>query len=230
MVLDLIQEKSNFQVFVDQMAAAAVLASHRCWHSIGELMNHGTSGDNLSFLGSLKNSNEVKSRKLRRFRVEMQKRELPPAQLGRYGRFIKMVPTSEIRKRMSPSIDTPEIVNGYAKKVNGVHVATSRSLVKKDPTSAPSKSSRLKELPPIEGQKVLPSDENFRWANENYNSVQRTIDVWSCIISLRIRVLLDDAKWTYVGGFSEEKQVSLAMPIDLQSHIGLAGFDIHLST
>lgn len=211
------------------MAAAAVLASHSCCHNIGKKMNHGTSGDNLSFLGSLKNYNKVKTRKLRKFRVEMQKGELPPAQLGRYGKVIKMVPTNEIRKRMSPYIDTPEIVNGYAKNVNGVHVATSRSLVKKDPTSPPSELSRLKELPPIEGQKVLPSDENFRWANENYNSVQRTIDVWSCIISLRIRVLLDDAKWTYIGGFSEDKQVSLVVPIDLLSRIGLAGSDLHLS-
>ncbi|XP_057796696.1 protein ACTIVITY OF BC1 COMPLEX KINASE 7, chloroplastic-like isoform X2 [Salvia miltiorrhiza] len=187
------------------MAAAAgvVLACDTYCHSKGEMMNHGRLGDNLSFLGSLKSYNKVKTRKLTRLRVEMQKRELPPAQLGRYGRVIKMVPTSEIRKG---SMDKPEIVNGsvIAKKVNGVHVAmpTGRSLVKKDPT----KLSRPKELPPIEGPKALPCDESFSWANENYNSVQRTIDVWSSLISLRIRVLLDNAKWTYIGGFSEEKQ------------------------
>lgn len=182
------------------MAAAAVLASDTYWHSIGEMMNHGRSGYNLSFSGPLKNYNTVKTRKLARFRVQMQKRELPPEQLSKYGRVVKMIPTSEIRKGMSPSVDKLEIVNGSAKKVNGVHV----SLVKKVPTPPP----RPKELPPIEGLKVLPSDESFSWANENYNSVQRTIDVWSSLLSLRIRVLLDNAKWTYIAGFSEEKQVS----------------------
>lgn len=194
------------------MAAAAVLASDTCCHSIVELMNHERSGDNLGFSSSLKNYNKAKTRKLRRFRVEMQKRELPPLP-AQPGRVIKMVPTSEIRKKMSPSVDTPRIVNGSAKNVNGsakningVHVAASRSLVKKDATTPPSKLSRITEFPPIEEPKVLPLDESFSWANENYNSVQRTIDVWSSLISLRIRVLLDDAKWTYIGGFSEEKQ------------------------
>lgn len=190
------------------MAAAAVLASHTCCDTIWDSKSNGISRGNPSFGGSSTNYNKAKTRKLSRFRVKMQKRELPPSQLGKHGKVIKMVPTSEIRKQMSHTLDKPEFVNGSAKKVNGVHVATSRSLVKKDPTPPPSKLSRLKELPPIERPKLLPSDENFSWANENYNSVQRTIDVWSSLLSLRIRVLLDDAKWTYIGGFSEEKQVS----------------------
>ncbi|KAA8524878.1 hypothetical protein F0562_011301 [Nyssa sinensis] len=53
---------------------------------------------------------------------------------------------------------------------------------------------------------VLPSDEGFSWANENYNSIQRSVDVWSFVLSLQVRVLLDNAKWTYLGGFSEDKQ------------------------
>lgn len=59
----------------------------------------------------------------------------------------------------------------------------------------------------LEELKVLPSDEGFSWANENYSSWQRSIDVWSFVLSLRVRVLLDNAKWAYVGGFTEEKQV-----------------------
>lgn len=191
-------------------AAAAVLASHTCRDSIWESESNGMSRDNRSLWGSSTNYNKfVKIRKLGRFRVKMQKRELPPPQLGKYGKVIKMVPTSEIRKQMSHSLDKTEIVNGSPKKVNGFHVATSRSLVKKDLALPPSKLSRLKEFPPVEGPRPLPSDETFSWASENYNSVQRTIDVWSSLLSLRIRVLLDNAKWTYIGGFSEEKQVSL---------------------
>ncbi|KAK4429224.1 protein ACTIVITY OF BC1 COMPLEX kinase, chloroplastic [Sesamum alatum] len=196
---------------------AAILASHSCCCRVGQLTHHGKPGDNLSFSSSLVNYNYseldndvkdlVKPRKLPRFQVEMQEKELP-AKPGPNGRVIKMVPTTEIRKRMSPSISTPEIVNGSVKKVNGVNVLKGGSLVKKDPTLPLSRSSRTKELPPIEGLKVLPSDEGFSWANENYNSVQRTIDVWSFVIALRVRLLLDNAKWTYIGGFTEDKQVA----------------------
>ncbi|KAK4386319.1 protein ACTIVITY OF BC1 COMPLEX kinase, chloroplastic, partial [Sesamum angolense] len=196
---------------------AAILASHSCCCRIGQLTHHGKLGDDLTFSSSLVNyncsesDNDVKDlakpRKLPRFQLEMQERELP-AKPGPNGRVIKMVPTTEIRKRMSPSVSTPEIVNGSVKNVNGVNVVKGGSLVKKDPTPPLLKSSRAKELPPHEGLNVLPSDEGFSWANENYNSVQRTIDVWSFVIALRVRVLLDNAKWTYIGGFTDDKQVA----------------------
>ncbi|PIN20363.1 putative unusual protein kinase [Handroanthus impetiginosus] len=199
---------------------AAILASQCCCCRI----NHGRTGDNLRFSRSLTTheksrlyndrKNLVKTKKLHRFQVAMQQRELP-AKVSRYGRDIKMVPTSEIKKRMSQSISSSENVNGSVKKVNGhvrnvngvtVDIGNGRSLVKRDPTALVPKSSKPKELPPIERPKVLPSDKGFSWANENYNSIQRTIDVWSFIISLRIRILLDNAKWMYIGGFSEDKQ------------------------
>ncbi|XP_020551292.1 uncharacterized protein LOC105167405 [Sesamum indicum] len=196
---------------------AAILASHSCCCRIGQLIHHGKLGDNLTFSSSLVNYNYseldndvkdlVKPRKLPRFQFEMQERELP-AKPGPNGRVIKMVPTTEIRKRMSPSISTPEIVNGSVKNVNGVNVVKGGSLVKKDPTPPLLRSPRAKELPPVEGLNVLPSDEGFSWANENYNSVQRTIDVWSFVIALRVRVFLDNAKWTYIGGFTDDKQVA----------------------
>lgn len=56
--------------------------------------------------------------------------------------------------------------------------------------------------------RILPSDEGFSWAKDNYSATQRQIDVWSFVLTLRARVWLLDAKWTYVGGFNEEKQVS----------------------
>ncbi|KAI3457708.1 hypothetical protein Pfo_014371 [Paulownia fortunei] len=194
---------------------AAVLASFRCCCRIGDTAYHGRLGDDLSFVGSISINNYskfdkdvynlVKTRKLCRFQVGMQQTELP-AKVGTNGRAIKMLPTTEVKKKKSPSISTSDIVNGSAKNVNGVPVVNGGSLVKRDPAPPLSKSSRTKELPPIEGLKVLPSDEGFSWANENYNSIQRTIDVWSFILSLRVRILLDTAKWTYNGGFSEDKQ------------------------
>ncbi|XP_024524239.1 protein ACTIVITY OF BC1 COMPLEX KINASE 7, chloroplastic [Selaginella moellendorffii] len=63
-------------------------------------------------------------------------------------------------------------------------------------------------LPLSDRVDVLPSDENFSWSKENYSKLQRTIDVWSFVLSLRAKLFLIDAKWSYVGGFSEEKKIS----------------------
>ena len=61
---------------------------------------------------------------------------------------------------------------------------------------------------PIESElRVLPSDESFKWAKDKYNKRERSIDVWSFVILLRARLFLFDAKWSYLGGFSEGKQV-----------------------
>ncbi|CAL5196080.1 unnamed protein product [Lathyrus oleraceus] len=108
---------------------------------------------------------------------------------------------------MLVSENKAETVNGSKQAVNGA------SLVRRDPTPALTKTTiakpeTSKELPPLEELKVLPSDEGFSWANENYSSWQRSIDVWSFVLSLRVHVLLDNAKWAYVGGFTEEKQKS----------------------
>ncbi|KAL8031112.1 hypothetical protein ABFX02_13G004800 [Erythranthe guttata] len=164
---------------------AGILASSGCSCRVGESLYHGKIGDELGF-SSINNyskldkdysrNNRVKSRKLRRFRVGMQ-------QTGINGRAVKMVPS-------------PDNVNGSSKNGNVV-INGGRSLVKRD---------LAKELPPIEGVKVLPSDEGFSWANENYNSIQRSIDVWSFVLTLRVRILLDEAKWSYASGFSEDKQ------------------------
>ncbi|KAL2245990.1 UNVERIFIED_CONTAM: Protein ACTIVITY OF BC1 COMPLEX KINASE 7, chloroplastic [Sesamum indicum] len=195
---------------------AAILASYSCCCSIGELAYRGRVQDDLSFSGLLSHNsyadfdkdlyNLAKARKFYRFRVRMQQTEIP-TKVGTNGRATKMLPATEVKKRISPSISTTDNVNGAPKNVNGVRdVNGGRSLVKRDPTPPLSKTSTTKELPPIEDLKVLPSDEGFSWANENYNSVQRTIDVWSFVLSLRARIFLDNAKWTYVGGFSEDKQ------------------------
>ncbi|XP_073295053.1 protein ACTIVITY OF BC1 COMPLEX KINASE 7, chloroplastic-like isoform X1 [Primulina huaijiensis] len=192
---------------------AAILASHSCCCRIGELKNNGRV-DNLNFFGSALNHSEskfeenaykpVKIDKHHKFQAEMQRKELP-AKSGSNRRAIKMVPTTDHRKNMLSSTSTSDVVNGSVKTINGVNVVNGASLVKRDSTLPLAKSTGL---PPIEGVKVLPNDEGFSWANENYNSIQRSIDVWFFVISLRVRVLLDNAKWTYIGGFTEDKQAN----------------------
>ncbi|XP_059661266.1 protein ACTIVITY OF BC1 COMPLEX KINASE 7, chloroplastic-like [Cornus florida] len=191
---------------------AAILASHSCYCRNMELINQGRAVDNLSFSSSIsiqslskferRTYNLSKIEKFYRFQVEVRQTE-SPKKLGSNGRPIKMVPTSEIMKRKPPSINNTEVVNGSKPVVNGT------SLVKRDSAPPLVKTPKIRDtkgLPPIEELKVLPSDENFSWASENYNSFQRSIDVWSFVLSLRVRILLDNAKWTYIGGFTEDKQ------------------------
>eukprot|EP00271_Cylindrocystis_brebissonii_P009273 TRINITY_DN2399_c0_g3_i7.p1 TRINITY_DN2399_c0_g3~~TRINITY_DN2399_c0_g3_i7.p1 ORF type:complete len:801 (-),score=132.93 TRINITY_DN2399_c0_g3_i7:801-3203(-) len=101
--------------------------------------------------------------------------------------------------------------NGYAgqlgdSKANGA----ATSLVLADRTSPVSSQKKLTVkkllLNSSEDLKILPSDESFKWAQEKYNTTQRSIDVWSFVASLRVRLFLVDTKWTYLEGFSEEKQ------------------------
>ncbi|KAL6135105.1 hypothetical protein ACLB2K_067333 [Fragaria x ananassa] len=138
----------------------------------------------------------------------MRQSESSSSRLGVNGRSVKMVPASEVMKRQTSSTNKPDIVNG----VNGSKpVINGATLVRRVSTPAATlvktqKSKSSKKLPPLEELRVLPSDESFSWANENYNSWQRSADVWSFVLSLRVRILLDNAKWAYIGGFTEDKQ------------------------
>ncbi|KAI8552199.1 hypothetical protein RHMOL_Rhmol06G0247300 [Rhododendron molle] len=226
---------------------AVAIASYSCYCRDVELMNHGRSVHHLSLASSISlqqlptsRRHKCKSRptdRFFRFQVKMQQSE-SPVKLGSNGRTIKMVPTSEVMKRKTPSLDNADVVNGSKRVVNGSNrvvngsigvangskgvlkgskgvlkgskvVVNGASIIKRDTASALVKIKKTggsKELPPIEELKVLPSDEGFSWANNNYNSVQRSIDVWSFVLSLRVRVLFDNAKWSYIGGFTEDKQ------------------------
>ncbi|CAK9151860.1 unnamed protein product [Ilex paraguariensis] len=192
---------------------AAILASHSCYCRNVELMTQERRMDSLCFASSVSSihsfpkfekhtCNLTETENLHQFRVEMRQTE-SPMKLGTNGRPIKMIPTSEVTKKKTPSLNNVEKVSGSKRVVNGA------SLVKRDPAPVLLKSRKVRQpdnLPPLEELKVLPSDEGFSWATENYNSVQRSIDVWSFVLSLRVRVLLDNAKWAYLRGFTEEKQ------------------------
>ncbi|KAL4185707.1 hypothetical protein AMTRI_Chr10g232040 [Amborella trichopoda] len=119
----------------------------------------------------------------------------------------RMVPVGQVLRNQISSVTTRKptrkLVNGSRPVINGT------SIVKKVPSTALVQRKQIikeKELPPIDELKVLPPDDGFSWAKEDYNVWQRNVDIWAFVISLRIRVLFDNAKWTYIGGFSEEKQ------------------------
>lgn len=191
-----------------------ILASHSCYSCNYEMMNQGRAVGTLSFSGSISNNFVNLERQIYclpmtgksfRFQVEMQQTE-PTPKVGINGRAVKMVPASEVVKRQAPATRKVEQVNGVKQVINGNGASIVRR--KNSPSLVKMPISRVsKDLPPLEELKILPSDENFSWANENYSSLQRSIDVWSFVISLRVRVLLDNAKWAYAGGFTEDKQV-----------------------
>ncbi|CAJ1971612.1 unnamed protein product [Sphenostylis stenocarpa] len=141
----------------------------------------------------------------------MRQTELPvPASKygGANGRAVKMVRTTELVKRKTMSANKVEkTVNGSASKVNGASQVRKKTIPVLTKT-VKSRTRTSKEPPSLKELKVLPSDEGFSWANENYSSWQRSIDVWSFVVSLRIRILLDNSKWAYLGGFTEAKQKS----------------------
>uniref|UniRef100_A0A0E0LYV2 ABC1 atypical kinase-like domain-containing protein n=1 Tax=Oryza punctata TaxID=4537 RepID=A0A0E0LYV2_ORYPU len=164
------------------------------------------------------------------FRAEARSTETE--KYGSNGRAIKMVPTTELKRSKSGVLVRPDTVNGSPNggvngstkvaitgspngAVNGSTKAVTNgsvdgtNLVKGSKMSALVKTQkriRPNDDPFEEKLKVLPSDEGFSWAKDNYNSWQRSADIWSFVLSFRIRVLFDNAKWAYAGGFSEEKQ------------------------
>ncbi|CAI9090022.1 OLC1v1024705C1 [Oldenlandia corymbosa var. corymbosa] len=173
-------------------------------------------------------SNISKAKKSCWHQVIMQQKEVR-VDLGTNGRPITMVPASEVAKRKTPLVNNngavngskslssgagvkknePSVdhaVNGSRMAVNGSVTGNRATLVKRNSPPPIIQVSKSVELPPLENPRVLPSDEGFSWSRENYNSWQRTIDVWSFVLSLRVRVLFDNAKWAYPGGFTEEKQ------------------------
>ena len=143
------------------------------------------------------------------------------AKYGTNGQATKMVPTTELRRTNGGGLARSGTVNGSPNGtvnsstktvINGTPKMTvnGTSLVKGSKMSSlvkTEKHTRFNNDPFQEELKVLPSDEGFSWAKDNYNSVQRSIDIWSFVLSFRVRVLFDNAKWAYPGGFSEEKQV-----------------------
>ncbi|KAK8916960.1 hypothetical protein KSP39_PZI023086 [Platanthera zijinensis] len=194
------------------------LASHVFYYSYFGTSERGRTSGDLSFSISMSNLLQLDCNAVPSKRVYMAKylrsetRQQEYDKLGTNGRARKMVSTEELMKSKTASIPKNGSVNG---KVSASVVDVSRrvengaGLAKSNDILDVAKTERkwvADDLYPVDVLKVLPSDENFKWANENYNAWQRTIDIWSFVLSLRIRVLFDSEKWAYLNGFTEEKQ------------------------
>lgn len=55
------------------------------------------------------------------------------------------------------------------------------------------------------GSREYVMDSDFRWAQDDYNNTQRSIEIWAFIIQLRVRLTLMNQKWNYVGGYTDDK-------------------------
>lgn len=61
--------------------------------------------------------------------------------------------------------------------------------------------STLTESPP----KLETGKTNYRWNRENYSRTRRRIDIWFFVLTLLFKLWRNNQKWSYAGGFSEEK-------------------------
>eukprot|EP00879_Flechtneria_rotunda_P001676 GHRR01001836.1.p1 GENE.GHRR01001836.1~~GHRR01001836.1.p1 ORF type:complete len:739 (+),score=239.78 GHRR01001836.1:270-2486(+) len=52
----------------------------------------------------------------------------------------------------------------------------------------------------------LPTDVDFKWAQDSYNTTQRTLDTWLFFGVFRARLWLLNEKWSYPGGYTDEKR------------------------
>ncbi|CAA6661518.1 unnamed protein product [Spirodela intermedia] len=167
---------------------AAVLASQGCYRQNIDLTEQGRQIDDLSFAASVPNMklskvdihghNSSQTRTVLRLRAQGEQTE--SARFAANGRASKMVSTRDANKWFEVTHYGASLVK---RKSNG------SSLVKTQKTG-PSK-----ELPFAEELRVFPSDQNFSWAKDDYNSWQRSFDIWTFVLSFRLRILADNAKW-----------------------------------
>jgi hypothetical protein len=55
-----------------------------------------------------------------------------------------------------------------------------------------------------------PSDRDFRWAQDEYSTLERNAETWSFFAVFRARLWLLDQKWSYAGGMTGGCGVKMA--------------------
>lgn len=188
-----------------------ILASFGLCHSSLHLTKEKTI-DSLSFSGFFRNNNNLKLEKCNSLTVRkkclefyMQARQTEVERIKINGQPSRMVPIEELSRMSNNSSAKSKLINGAKAAVNGVNLVKrvgTFSLVRTQGSST------AEEVPLTDKSRILLTDENFSWSKDDYNTWQRSFDVWSSVLSLRLRVLFDNAKWAYIGGFNEEKQAS----------------------
>ncbi|KAL8238056.1 hypothetical protein R6Q59_019137 [Mikania micrantha] len=207
----------------------AILACSSCYSGDVRLVNQGRKS-----MLDRHECTSLKIVRTHRFHVEMQQTESPmkfganvqpskldtngqPVKLGANGKPVNLATNAQRMKlgsRGQPITMVPisEVVNNkhLSKQRSGTSIQINgTSLFEKEISRPLAKSIKVKEptgFLPSEEFRVFPSERSFKWANENYDLLQRSMDVWFFVLSLRVRVLLDNSKWAYLGSFTEEKQ------------------------
>eukprot|EP01018_Ginkgo_biloba_P023124 Gb_09489 [translate_table: standard] len=127
------------------------------------------------------------------------------------GRSPRMVPVEEALKARRSSSEILKI-NGSANDVLNGSAVNGRVINGKNGSNAAlvpqrvRKNEENKKYSASDDLILFPSDEAYSWSKENYSAFQRSVDVWTFVLLLRARVYIDEAKWTYIGGFTEDKQ------------------------
>lgn len=58
-------------------------------------------------------------------------------------------------------------------------------------------------LPPV--AKPEAAQNSYRWNRQNYSRTRRRFDIWVFVLSLLFKLWCNGRKWTYIGGYTEEK-------------------------
>jgi predicted unusual protein kinase regulating ubiquinone biosynthesis (AarF/ABC1/UbiB family) len=56
--------------------------------------------------------------------------------------------------------------------------------------------------------KIEAAKNNYRWNQKNYSRTRRRLDIWVFVLTLLYRLWSNGKKWTYPGGYSEEKLIA----------------------
>ena len=72
-----------------------------------------------------------------------------------------------------------------------------------------SKSETLVKYDPNNSRRSLNPEKvdtkSYRWNRKKYSRTRRRLDIWTFVLTLSFTLWRNNRKWTYNGGFSEEK-------------------------
>ena len=76
-------------------------------------------------------------------------------------------------------------------------------------SAASSNSSNIVKYSPTESERSLNTIEaakkSYRWNRKNYSHTRRRLDIWRFVFTLSFKLWRNNRKWTYTGGYSQEK-------------------------
>ena len=76
-------------------------------------------------------------------------------------------------------------------------------------SAASSNSSNIVKYSPTESERSLNTIEaakkSYRWNKKNYSHTRRRLDIWQFVFTLSFKLWRNNRKWTYTGGYSQEK-------------------------